>query len=121
MLPACCWRGRRSTAATLSGRDAHVPGVFAGLTPEQVIHSTHSVPRIAAFHKDMAHRVVVVGVPQNAARCSRRCRSTCRLSRPTMVMRLIGLSTYESSKFTNKLYSRPSFCSTREITVQCPE
>lgn len=110
------WQVRLADGSTIgcrylvigAGRDAHVPEVFAGLDSERVIHSTQYVPRIAALGKDVAHRVVVVGGAQSAAEMFSAVQTDLPLCRPTMVMRSIGLSTYESSKFTNELYF-PSF------------
>jgi L-ornithine N5-oxygenase len=91
-----------------AGRDPHVPQVFTSLPSERVIHSTEYVPRIAKVDKDKPHRVAVVGGAQSAAEMFAAVQQDLPLCRPTMVMRSIGLNTYESSKFTNELYF-PSF------------
>jgi L-ornithine N5-monooxygenase len=110
------WRAHLANGDTIgcrylvvgAGRDRHVPGVFAGLAPERVIHSTQYVQRIAEAPRDAEHRVVVIGGAQSAAEMFAAVQSDLPRCRPTMVMRSIGLNTYESSKFTNELYF-PSF------------
>lgn len=87
-----------------AGRDAHVPEELAGLPRERVIHSTQYVPRVAELDKEQPYRVAVVGGAQSAAELFAAVQRDLPRSRPTMVMRSIGLNTYESSKFTNELY-----------------
>nr|BFE86603.1 hypothetical protein GCM10020093_092040 [Planobispora longispora] len=52
----------------------------------------------------MPYRVVVIGSGQSAAEMFDAVQSDLPGCRPTMVMRSIGLKTYENSKFTNELY-----------------
>jgi L-ornithine N5-monooxygenase len=91
-----------------AGRDPHIPDVFAGLPADRVIHSTQYLPRIAGLRRDLPYRVTVVGGAQSAAEMFAAVQQDLPESWPTIVMRSIGLNTYESSKFTNELYF-PSF------------
>ncbi|MBO0839562.1 MAG: SidA/IucD/PvdA family monooxygenase [Sciscionella sp.] len=91
-----------------AGRDANVPAEFNGVDADKVIHSTQYTGRIAKLRKDFSYRVAVVGGAQSAAEMFGAVQRDLPNSRPTMIMRSIGLNTYESSKFTNELYY-PSF------------
>lgn len=86
------------------GRDRLVPREFAGLPPQRVVHSVEYAQRIAALPAAEPYRVVVVGGAQSAAEMFDAVQKDLPHSRPTMVMRSIGLKTYENSKFTNELY-----------------
>jgi L-ornithine N5-oxygenase len=91
-----------------AGRDPLVPEVFADLPPERMIHSTRYLQRIREVRPDQARRVAVVGGAQSAAEMFDAVQRDLPDCQPTMIMRSIGLSGYESSKFTNELYF-PSF------------
>ncbi|MET7400233.1 SidA/IucD/PvdA family monooxygenase [Dactylosporangium sp. NPDC005572] len=91
-----------------TGRDIRIPEVLRGLKRERVVHSTEYQPRIAALRKDLPYRVVVVGGGQSAAELFYSVQTDLPECRPTMVMRSVGLNTYETSKFTNELFF-PSF------------
>jgi L-ornithine N5-oxygenase len=86
------------------GRDVCVPEEFAGLSTRRVIHSTSYVQRIAELPKAVPYRVAVIGGGQSAAEMFDAVQSDLPGCQPTMVMRSIGLKTYENSKFTNELY-----------------
>ncbi|MEU3777069.1 SidA/IucD/PvdA family monooxygenase [Streptomyces sp. NPDC032472] len=90
------------------GRDARVPGVFAGLASDRVIHSAQYRSRIARVGRDEALRVVVVGGAQSAAEMFFAVHENLPRSRVTMVVRSIGLQNYQTSKFVNELFF-PSF------------
>lgn len=94
--------------AIAAGRDAHVPAVFAGLPPARVVHSTQYLPRVRQLPRDAPLRVAVIGGAQSAAEMFHAVQQDLPRCRPTMIMRSIGLSGYESSKFTNELFY-PSF------------
>ncbi|MEV7970801.1 SidA/IucD/PvdA family monooxygenase [Sphaerisporangium sp. NPDC088356] len=86
------------------GRDAYIPDEFAGLPARRVIHSTKYIQRIAELPKAVPYRVVVIGGAQSAAEMFDAVQSDLPGCHPTMVMRSIGLKTYENSQFTNELY-----------------
>ncbi|GAA3788098.1 L-ornithine N(5)-monooxygenase PvdA [Sphaerisporangium flaviroseum] len=86
------------------GRDAHIPEEFASLPARRVVHSTRYIQRIAELPKAVPYRVVVIGGAQSAAEMFDAVQSDLPGCQPTMVMRSIGLKTYENSKFTNELY-----------------
>ncbi len=87
------------------GRDAYVPEVFAGLPERYVIHSTRYVERIAQLRRDVPYRVVVIGSGQSSAEMFDAVqRDLPGSAQRTMIMRSIGMKTYENSKFTNELY-----------------
>jgi L-ornithine N5-monooxygenase len=87
-----------------AGRDPFVPTEFATLPAHRVVHSTEYLPRIAQLPKEVAHRVVVVGGAQSSAEMFDAVQRDLPGCRPTMVMRSIGLKTYENSRFINELY-----------------
>ena len=90
------------------GRDPHIPRVLGRVSPSRVIHSTQYRPRVSALPRDRPHRVAVVGSSQSAAEMVRALRDDLPGSEVAWVMRAIGPSADESSKFTNELYY-PSF------------
>jgi L-ornithine N5-oxygenase len=87
-----------------AGRDPMVAPMFAALPPRRVIHSTQYIPRIAEMPKDVPYRVVVIGGGQSAAEMFDAVQRDLPGCTRTMVMRSIGMKTYENSKFTNELY-----------------
>ncbi|MEU6432354.1 SidA/IucD/PvdA family monooxygenase [Microbispora sp. NPDC046973] len=91
-----------------AGRDPHIPAEIGALPRNRIIHSTEYASRCAEFDPDGAHRVVVVGGAQSAAEMFWATYQGFPNAQVTMVMRSIGLNTYESSKFTNELFY-PSF------------
>jgi L-ornithine N5-oxygenase len=91
-----------------AGRDAYIPPAFAGLPASRVIHSTQYRPRMDRLSREMPYRVAVVGGAQSAAEMFRALQHDLPNSEITWLMRGIGLSAYQTSKFTNELYY-PSF------------
>ncbi|MFD9126972.1 SidA/IucD/PvdA family monooxygenase [Kitasatospora sp. NPDC059571] len=91
-----------------AGRDPHVPAVFGALPAGRLIHSTEYTRRVAELPKDRAYRVVVIGGAQSAAEMFNAVQADLPGCHRTLVMRSIGLSHYETGKFTNELYF-PSF------------
>ncbi|MGW5049588.1 lysine N(6)-hydroxylase/L-ornithine N(5)-oxygenase family protein [Actinokineospora sp. NPDC004072] len=91
-----------------TGRDARVPDVFAELPKNSVIHSTQYCSRITEVPTDQPVRVVVVGGAQSAAEMFMAVHQDLPLSKPTLVLRSIGLRNYQTSKFVNELFY-PSF------------
>jgi len=87
-----------------AGRDARVPHELRGIAPDRVIHSTEYMRRIGTLRRDHPYRVTVIGSGQSAAELFYSVHSDLPACRPTMVMRSVGLQTYETSKFTNELY-----------------
>ncbi|MFJ2031730.1 lysine N(6)-hydroxylase/L-ornithine N(5)-oxygenase family protein [Streptosporangium sp. NPDC087985] len=99
--------GSTVTARTLvvgAGRDAHIPEVFGALPRERITHSTEYTRGISRFDHDAPHRVVVIGGAQSAAEMLWATHQSMPEAHCTMVMRSIGLNSYESSKFTNELF-----------------
>jgi L-ornithine N5-monooxygenase len=87
-----------------AGRDPMIAPMFAALPARRVIHSTEYIPRIAEMPKDVPYRVVVIGGGQSAAEMFDAVDRDLPGCTRTMVMRSIGMKTYENSKFTNELY-----------------
>ncbi|MGI5237781.1 lysine N(6)-hydroxylase/L-ornithine N(5)-oxygenase family protein [Dactylosporangium sp. CA-139066] len=110
------WAARTTDGATIrsrylvvgAGRDARIPEPLRGVAQERVIHSTQYLPRVAKLRKDLPYRVTVIGAGQSAAELFTSVQAELPECRPTLVMRSIGLNTYETSKFTNELFF-PSF------------
>ena len=91
-----------------AGRDINIPRPLRGLTPGRVVHSTRYQRHIATMRTDLPYRVAVIGAGQSAAELFYAVQSDLPECRPTMVMRSVGMQTYETSKFTNEQFY-PSF------------
>ncbi|HEV2781553.1 MAG TPA: SidA/IucD/PvdA family monooxygenase [Actinophytocola sp.] len=106
------WLTRLSDGSTIgsrylvvgAGRDPFVPTEFATLPAHRVVHSSDYLPRISQYPKDVPYRVAVIGGAQSAAEMFDAVQRDLPGCRPTMIMRSIGLKTYENSRFTNELY-----------------
>jgi L-ornithine N5-oxygenase len=90
------------------GRDARIPDQLRDVKAERVIHSTEYRQRIGTMARDVPYRVAVIGGGQSAAELFCAVLSDLPECHPTMVMRTVGPSYYETSKFNNELYF-PSF------------
>ncbi|MFE5772227.1 lysine N(6)-hydroxylase/L-ornithine N(5)-oxygenase family protein [Streptomyces sp. NPDC056485] len=90
------------------GRDPRVPEVFSALPDDRLIHSAQYRTRIAGIARDEPVRAVVVGGAQSAAEMFYALHENLPQSRVTMLVRSIGLQTYQTSKFVNELFF-PSF------------
>lgn len=110
------WRTRLADESAITcrnlvigvGRDRHVPDAFASLPEDRVVHSTEYAMRVEKLDPDVPHRIAVIGAAQSAAEMLWESYQRLPKARCTMVMRSIGLRSYEHSKFTNELYY-PSF------------
>jgi L-ornithine N5-oxygenase len=114
------WRTRLADGSTIRskvlvmgiGRDANIPPEFAALPAERIVHSTEYVQRInelaAKAPDERPHRVVVLGGAQSSAEMLYSVMRDLPGCRPTLIMRSMGFSAYQTSKFTNELYY-PSF------------
>ncbi|HET8641470.1 MAG TPA: SidA/IucD/PvdA family monooxygenase, partial [Pseudonocardiaceae bacterium] len=91
-----------------AGRDQHVPEAFSRVPRELMIHSTEFAARLGEIDPERTRRIVVVGGAQSAAEMLWTAYQALPAAHCTMVMRSIGLNTYQTSKFTNELYY-PSF------------
>jgi L-ornithine N5-oxygenase len=87
-----------------TGRDANIPEQLAGLPESRVIHSTRYKPGVAGLSKQLPYRVALVGSSQSAAEMFRALRADLPNSEVAWVMRSVGLTADQSSKFTNELY-----------------
>ncbi|NEA30255.1 SidA/IucD/PvdA family monooxygenase [Streptomyces sp. SID13031] len=85
-------------------REANIPPALADLPPNRVVHSTQYRQRVAELSGEMPYRVAVVGSSQSAAEIFRALRDDLPDSDVAWLMRSIGLSSDQSSKFTNELY-----------------
>ena len=94
-----------------TGRDAHIPPALATLPANRVIHSTVYRQRVAQLQGGRPYRVAVVGSSQSAAEIVQALRGDLPGSEVTWVMRAIGLSAVNTSKFLNELYL-PSYTDT---------
>ncbi|MQY35024.1 L-ornithine N(5)-monooxygenase [Streptomyces sp. RB17] len=90
------------------GRDAHVPEVFKDLPADRAIHSTRFTEGFATLDERRTRRVSVIGAAQSAAEMLWTAHQRLPQAECTMIMRSIGLNSYESSKFTNEIFY-PSF------------
>lgn len=90
------------------GRDPHIPEVFRDLPGERVIHSAEYSSRIAHLDPGAPHRIAVIGAAQSAAEMLWETHQRMPAAECSMVMRVVGLEYYQTSKFTNERYF-PSF------------
>lgn len=90
------------------GRDVNIPPEFAALPAERVIHSTEYLPRVRELAARPAgerpHRVAVIGGAQSSAEMLWAVLRDLPGCEATVVMRSIGFTLYQTSKFTNELY-----------------
>jgi L-ornithine N5-oxygenase len=91
-----------------TGRDPNIPPALAGLPANRVVHSTRYRQHVAGLSKEIPYRVALVGSSQSSAEMFRALREDLPDSDVAWVMRSIGLTADQSSKFTNQLYY-PSF------------
>ena len=87
-----------------TGRDARTPEVFRSLPADRVIHSTQYSTRIVQRDTDQPLRVVVIGGAQSAAEMFMAVHTDLPNSRPSLLLRSIGLQNYQTSKFVNELF-----------------
>jgi L-ornithine N5-oxygenase len=90
-----------------TGRRPFVPDVFRRLPSDVVVHSEAYCSRIgelAARTAGRELRVVVVGGAQSAAEMFMAVHQDLPLSRPTILMRSLGLPNYQTSKFVNEIF-----------------
>jgi L-ornithine N5-oxygenase len=90
------------------GRDPYVPEVFRALSADRAVHSIDYVHRVSELRKTVPHRVAVVGGAQSAAEMVQAVQDDLPLSSCTMLVRAIGLTPYETSKFTSRFYAPPA-------------
>ena len=86
------------------GRDANIPPVLADLPESRVIHSTRYKQAVAGLSGQLPYRVALVGSSQSAGEIFRSLREDLPDSDVTWLMRSVGLTADQSSKFTNELY-----------------
>lgn len=89
-------------------REPNIPPELAGVSRDRIIHSTQYRHRVAELDGELPYRVAVVGSSQSAAEMFRALRDDLPDSDISWLMRSIGLSSDQSSKFTNEMYY-PSF------------
>lgn len=89
-------------------REPNVPPELADVSQDRIIHSTQYRQRVAELDGELPYRVALVGSSQSAAEMFRALRDDLPDSDLTWLMRSIGLSSDQSSKFTNEMYY-PSF------------
>jgi L-ornithine N5-oxygenase len=85
-------------------REPNIPPVLAELPRNRIVHSTEYRQRVPEFSGELPYRVAVVGSSQSAAEMFRALREDLPDSDVAWLMRSIGLSSDQSSKFTNELY-----------------
>ncbi len=94
------------------GRDPNIPAEFAALPAERIVHSTEYVPRLMEFNAkppdQRPRRVVVIGGAQSSAEILYSVMRDLPGCQATLIMRSMGFTAYQTSKFTNELYY-PSF------------
>jgi L-ornithine N5-oxygenase len=93
------------------GRDTYIPPVLTALPADRVIHSTQYRQRVAELPGERPYRVAVVGSSQSAAEIVQALPGDLPGSEVVWVMRSIGLSATNTSKFLNELYF-PSYTDT---------
>jgi L-ornithine N5-oxygenase len=110
------WMTRRADGSTISsrylviatGRDPHIPRPLAELSTDRIVHSTRYTHRLASLPRNLPHRVAVLGGAQSAAEMFCALQDDLPNAEIAWVMRSLGPSALQSSKFTNEMYY-PSF------------
>ena len=110
------WTTRLADGSTISsrylviatGRDPHIPGPLAGLSATRVVHSTRYTHHLGTLSRDLPHRVAVLGAAQSAAEMFCALQADLPNAEVAWVMRSLGPSALQSSKYTNEMYY-PSF------------
>src|SRR5438067_1100782 len=85
----------RSSLVIEQARDAYVPEGFDGIRRQHLIHSTEYLQRVAERPRDVPYRVVVIGGGQSSAEMFDAVQRDLPGCQRTMVMRSIGMKTYE--------------------------
>ena len=106
------WTCRQADGSTISsrylviatGRDAYVPPALAGVSARRVVHSTRYTHRLPALRRDMPRRVTVLGGAQSAAEIFRAAQDDFPDAEVTWLMRSLGPSALQSSRFSNEMY-----------------
>jgi L-ornithine N5-oxygenase len=106
------WTTRLADGSTISsrylviagGRDANIPAPLAGLPQDRIVHSTRYSHRLATLDRELPYRVAVVGGAQSAAEMFRALQDDLPNAHVAWVMRSLGPSALQSSKFTNEMY-----------------
>jgi L-ornithine N5-monooxygenase len=91
-----------------TGRDPNIPEVFDGVPADRIVHSVNYRPRVAEFSKEIPYRAAVIGSSQSAAEVFHALRRDMPNCEVAWIMRSIGPTADQSSRFTNELYY-PSF------------
>jgi L-ornithine N5-monooxygenase len=86
------------------GRDANIPQALADLPAGRVVHSTGYKQAVAGLSGQLPYRVALVGSSQSAAEMFRALREDLPDSDVAWLMRSVGPTADQSSKFTNELY-----------------
>lgn len=86
------------------GRDARIPEVLRDVAPDRVIHSNHFNEVANASRDWPVETIAIVGSAQSAAEMTLVSGELFPAARRVMIMRSIGMITYEVSKFTNELF-----------------
>ena len=86
------------------GRDANIPRALADLPAGRVVHSTGYKQAVAGLSGQLPYRVALVGSSQSAAEMFRALREDLPDSDVAWLMRSVGPTADQSSKFTNELY-----------------
>jgi L-ornithine N5-oxygenase len=87
-----------------AGRHRYVPEAFRQLPADRILHSDEYCSRITGIPADRELRVVVVGGAQSAAEMFMAVHQDLPLSRPTILMRSVGMANYQTSKFVNEIF-----------------
>lgn len=87
-----------------TGRDLHIPDVFAHLTSDRIFHSEHYLSRIRNFSNQRGLRVGVIGSAQSSAEVFRAVHDDLPDCRPAIIFRKAGFRYYDTNPFLNELF-----------------
>jgi L-ornithine N5-monooxygenase len=93
------------------GRPPFIPDEFATLPEDRLVHTSRFLAGAAGLNANHDQTIVVIGGAQSAAEAFRALHDQLPQARLYLVMRSIGLLSYENSKFVNELYY-PEFVDT---------
>ena len=86
------------------GRDPRTPEVLKDIASDRVVHSTRFSETMTALKGRPVEAIAIVGSAQSAAEMALVSGSLFPTAKRVMIMRSIGMTAYEVSKFTNELF-----------------
>ncbi|MEM9359669.1 MAG: SidA/IucD/PvdA family monooxygenase, partial [Pseudomonadota bacterium] len=108
----CGWEietetGERITSRHLIcsvGRALNVPEPLRRLGSDRVVHCANYLPAIESWSHPDPQKIAIIGASQSSAEVAIDCGARFPDAKRVLIMRSIGMASYESSKHTNELF-----------------